>query len=39
MKHSAEIIIALPHQRVVELFDDPGNLLKWQPGLAFGESA
>jgi carbon monoxide dehydrogenase subunit G len=33
MKYSNEIIINLPVGRVVELFDDPENLKKWQPGL------
>lgn len=28
-----ELEIALPRDRVVELFDNPDNLAKWQPGL------
>ncbi len=33
MKYSTEITINLPRDRVIELFDDPDNLSKWQPGL------
>ena len=33
MKYSSELDIELPRQRVIELFDDPENLPKWQPGL------
>lgn len=33
MKFSSEVIINLPRDRVIELFDDPKNLKKWQPGL------
>lgn len=33
MRYTCEITIDLPRERVVELFDDPGNLAKWQPGL------
>ncbi len=33
MKYTTEIIIDLPRQRVIELFDNPDNLAKWQPGL------
>lgn len=33
MKYSTEININLPIDRVIELFDDPDNLKKWQPGL------
>ncbi len=33
MKYSNEVIIQLPLQRVVELFDNPDNLRHWQPGL------
>lgn len=32
MKYSHSIIINLPRQRVVELFDSEENLAKWQPG-------
>ena len=33
MKHSCDIEIEAPRSRVVALFDDPANLLKWQPDL------
>ncbi len=33
MKYTVEIEINLPIGRVIELFDDPNNLKKWQPGL------
>ena len=33
MKYELEIDIDLPRERVVELFDDPDNLKKWQPEL------
>lgn len=33
MKYTDEIVIELPIDRVVELFDDPENLKHWQPGL------
>ncbi len=33
MKYCCELIIALPRQRVIELFDNSDNLSKWQPGL------
>jgi hypothetical protein len=33
MKYTTEITINLPRERVIELFDDPVNLVKWQPGL------
>jgi carbon monoxide dehydrogenase subunit G len=33
MKYSNEIEINLPVQRVIELFDNPANMSKWQPGL------
>ena len=33
MKYTTEIVIDLPRERVIELFDDPDNLPKWQPGL------
>ncbi len=33
MKYSGEVIINLPRERVIELFDNPGNMPKWQPGL------
>ena len=31
--YSLEIDIDLPRERVIELFDDPDNLFKWQKGL------
>lgn len=33
MKYQVEVTLDLPRRRVVELFDDPYNLAKWQPGL------
>lgn len=33
MKYSLELDLDLPRDRVVELFDDPNNLQKWQPTL------
>jgi hypothetical protein len=33
MKYSCELEIKLPRTRVIELFDNPDNLSKWQPGL------
>lgn len=33
MKDSCEVEIAAPRATVVALFDDPANLLKWQPDL------
>jgi carbon monoxide dehydrogenase subunit G len=33
MKYETELIIELPRERVIELFDDPDNLSQWQPGL------
>lgn len=33
MKYERELAIDLPRDRVIELFDDPDNLAKWQPGL------
>ena len=32
MKYSNEIIIDLPREKVIALFDDPNNLAKWQEG-------
>lgn len=31
--YSAEIVINLPRDRVIELFDNSENMFKWQPGL------
>ncbi len=31
--YTVSIDIELPRERVIELFDDPDNLVKWQPGL------
>ena len=33
MKFKCELIIDLPRARVIELFDNPDNLSKWQPTL------
>lgn len=33
MQYTTEVMINLPRQRVIELFDDPDSLQKWQPGL------
>ncbi len=33
MKYTRTTVIDLPRARVVELFDDPDNLSKWQEGL------
>lgn len=33
MKYHREIVIDAPRERVWRLFDDPGNLSKWQPTL------
>lgn len=33
MKYTTEITIDLPRERVTDLFADPDNLSKWQPGL------
>ena len=33
MKYTCELDINLPLDRVIELFDNPDNLSKWQPGL------
>lgn len=33
MKYRTEITIDLPREQVIEIFDDPDNLPKWQPGL------
>jgi len=32
MKYTNEVIINAPREKVVELFDNPDNLAKWQPG-------
>lgn len=32
MKYTNETIIKAPREKVVELFNDPENLAKWQPG-------
>lgn len=32
MKYSHEIVIDLPRERVIELFDNPDNMAKWQEG-------
>lgn len=33
MRYKKEILIDLPRERVIELFDNPENLAKWQEGL------
>ncbi len=33
MQYTTEVEINLPRERVIELFDNPGNLSKWQAGL------
>ncbi len=33
MNYTCEAVINLPRERVISLFDDPANLVKWQPGL------
>lgn len=33
MKHTSEITIKQPIDKVIELFDNPDNLKHWQPGL------
>ena len=33
MKYTTEIEINLPRKRVIELFDNPDNITKWQSGL------
>jgi uncharacterized membrane protein len=38
MKYSEQIEINLPIQKVIELFDNPDNLKKWQPELLSLES-
>ncbi len=32
MKYSNEIVIDLPREKVIALFDNPDNMSKWQPG-------
>ena len=33
MHYTLELFIDLPRDKVIELFDNPDNLKKWQPGL------
>jgi len=33
MQYTVEIELALPRERVIELFDDPENMPRWQRGL------
>jgi hypothetical protein len=33
VKQTCEVDIAVPRDRVVQLFDDPENVLRWQPDL------
>ena len=37
MKYTVSIDLDLPREKVVELYDDPANLVKWQPGLTSTE--
>lgn len=38
MKYANEIEIKLPRQRVIELFDNPDNMSKWQEGFVSFET-
>lgn len=33
MKYTCELVVNLPRQRMIEIFDNPDNMHKWQPGL------
>lgn len=33
MKYTNEVVIDLPREKVIELFDNPDNMKHWQPGL------
>jgi len=33
MMYSCEVEINVPRSKVIELFDNPGNMPKWQPDL------
>ena len=33
MKYTCKLVINLPRERVIELFDDPDNLVEWMEGL------
>ena len=33
MKYTCKLVINLPRERMVELFDDPDNMVKWMEGL------
>ena len=33
MKYTCKLVINLPRERMVELFDDPENMVKWMDGL------
>jgi hypothetical protein len=33
MKYTCELVVNLPRQRMIELFDNPDHMYKWQPGL------
>lgn len=33
MKYTCELVVNVPRPRMIELFDNPDNLDKWQPGL------
>lgn len=32
LKYNTEVVITLPRERVIALFDDPANMKHWQPG-------
>ncbi len=38
MQYTNEVIINLPVDKVVELFDNPDNMKYWQPGLVSFEN-
>lgn len=33
MKYTCELVVNVPRERMLELFDNPDNLVHWQPGL------
>ena len=33
MKYTCKVVINLPREKVIELFDNPDNMFKWQPDL------
>jgi len=38
MKYTHSIVINLPREKVIELFDNPDNMKHWQPGLVSFEN-